>query len=384
MKTPESYKDVQKLTGIEMGLELVRTLGVRRILVRGDSKLMMDQIRGDCGIKNESLMKYHGKATTLAKSFAHTVFEHIPRSENEEADRLSKLATTYYEELPKEVYIEVREKRSYDEIPVKIILEESSDWRTNIAKFLLEGSLPANPSEARKVQRRSLRFWLYEGELYQKSFDGPLLLSVPQENVQNVLYEVHNGWYGSHIGKKSLATKITRMGFFWLTMTKNLADFVLKSLNSKNSVRNMAQFASTETPFSLVYDTETILPMEVGLPTWRQRGFEEEQNSRALKEQLNFIDELKDKALFTMQKYKHLMARSYNRRVKGCPFRVGDLVLKLYSASHLKYVNKLSPKWEGPYRVSLVLGPGTYELEEMDGKPVPRTWHASKLSKFYC
>ncbi|GAA0187300.1 hypothetical protein LIER_34588 [Lithospermum erythrorhizon] len=58
-----------------------------------------------------------------------------------------------------------------------------------------------------------------------------------------------------------------------------------------------------ETPFSLVYSTEAVLPAEVGLPTWRQRGFEEEKNSKALKEQLNFIDELRDKALFTIKFY---------------------------------------------------------------------------------
>ncbi|GAA0143435.1 hypothetical protein LIER_04122 [Lithospermum erythrorhizon] len=77
------------------------------------------------------------------------------------------------------------------------------------------------------------------------------------------------------------------------------------------------------------------------------------------------------------------MARSYNRRVKGRQLCVGDLVLKLYSTCHPKDVNKLSPKWEGLYRVSRFLGPGTYELDEMDGKPVPQTWHTSKLSKFY-
>ncbi|GAA0150376.1 hypothetical protein LIER_09329 [Lithospermum erythrorhizon] len=38
----------------------------------------------------------------------------------------------------------------------------------------------------------------------------------------------------------------------------------------------------------------------------------------------------------------------------------------------------------GPYHVSRVLGLDTAELEEMDGKRVPRTWHASKLRKFYC
>ncbi|GAA0184295.1 hypothetical protein LIER_31583 [Lithospermum erythrorhizon] len=69
--------------------------------------------------------------------------------------------------------------------------------------------------------------------------------------------------------------------------------------------------------------------------------------------------------------------------VKGHQFRAGDLVLKLYSASHPKDVNKLSLKWEAPYLLSRFLGLNTYEFEEMDGKPVPRTWHASKLRKFY-
>ncbi|GAA0172226.1 hypothetical protein LIER_41306 [Lithospermum erythrorhizon] len=34
---------------------------------------------------------------------------------------------------------------------------------------------------------------MYEGELYRKSFEGPLLLFVSQENITKVLYEVHNG-----------------------------------------------------------------------------------------------------------------------------------------------------------------------------------------------
>ncbi|GAA0143434.1 hypothetical protein LIER_04121 [Lithospermum erythrorhizon] len=65
---------------------------------------------------------------------------------------------------------------------------------------------------------------------------------------------------------------------------------------------NYTSHATSETPFSLVYGTEVVLPAEVGLPTWRHRGFDEIQNSRALKEQLNFIDEIRDKALFTTQK----------------------------------------------------------------------------------
>ncbi|GAA0175366.1 hypothetical protein LIER_28553 [Lithospermum erythrorhizon] len=33
------------------GLMLVKSLGVQRVVVRGDSKLVMDQIKGECGVK---------------------------------------------------------------------------------------------------------------------------------------------------------------------------------------------------------------------------------------------------------------------------------------------------------------------------------------------
>ncbi|GAA0150240.1 hypothetical protein LIER_37085 [Lithospermum erythrorhizon] len=42
-------------------LMLVKSLGIQQVLVRGDSKLIMDQIKGECGVKNETLIKYHEK-----------------------------------------------------------------------------------------------------------------------------------------------------------------------------------------------------------------------------------------------------------------------------------------------------------------------------------
>ncbi|GAA0143433.1 hypothetical protein LIER_04120 [Lithospermum erythrorhizon] len=230
------------------GLELVRSLGVRQILVRGDSKLMMDQIWGDCGIKNKSLVRYHAKATTLEKDFTRIVFEHIPRTKNEEADRLSKLATTYYDELPKEVYFEVRDRKACEEIPTKAVLEEYQDWRTDIAKFLQDGLLPADSIKARKIQQRILRFCVYEGELYRKSFEGPLLLCISQGIIQKLLYEVHSGWCGIHIGGRSLATKITRTGFFWPAMVKDSADFVQKCIACQKLGNVPHQSSTTMTP----------------------------------------------------------------------------------------------------------------------------------------
>ncbi|GAA0165004.1 hypothetical protein LIER_39894 [Lithospermum erythrorhizon] len=115
----------------------------------------------------------------------------------------------------------------------------------------------------------------------------------------------------------------------------------------------------------------------------RQARFDEERNDQRLMEVLNFTDDLRDKALYKILKCKQLLARCYNRRVKNRQFLVGDLVLRLFFASHPKEQSKLSPNSEGPYRVGRILCRGTYELEDLDGKPIVRTWHPSKLCKYY-
>ncbi|GAA0162201.1 hypothetical protein LIER_18343 [Lithospermum erythrorhizon] len=91
------------------GLEIAQTLKIKRLLVQGDSKLVIDQIRGDCGVKNEKLGKYHAKALSLLPRFDYVVFEHIPRGQKKHADHLSHLATTYFEDIPKGVHVEVRD-----------------------------------------------------------------------------------------------------------------------------------------------------------------------------------------------------------------------------------------------------------------------------------
>ncbi|GAA0153523.1 hypothetical protein LIER_11739 [Lithospermum erythrorhizon] len=212
---------------------------------------------------------------------------------------------------------------------------------------------------------------MYEGELYRKSFDGPLLLCVSQLNVQKVLYEVHSG-YGSLIGGRSLATKITLMGFFWPTMVRDSADFVLKC-EAFQKLGNIPQQSPT---------TMTPIIKPIPFAMWGIDLVGKLPKAKGSAEfvvvAVDYFSKWAEAAPLTKIKEGDIM------RVKGRQFRVGNLVLKLYSASYLKDVNKLRPKWEGPYHVSRVLGPDTFELEEMDGKPVPRTWHASKLSKFYC
>jgi hypothetical protein len=60
---------------------------------------------------------------------------------------------------------------------------------------------------------------------------------------------------------------------------------------------------------------------------------------------------------------------------------VGDLVLR--RVQNTKGINKLSPRWEGPYRVAQVSKLGTIRLETEDGKPVPNLWSIEHLRKYH-
>ncbi|GAA0154318.1 hypothetical protein LIER_12335 [Lithospermum erythrorhizon] len=76
----------------------------------------MDQVKGVCGVKHEPLVKYHMNVIQQPKGFKKVIFEHIPHAQNVEADHLSRLATTYYDELPRGVYVKVREVPAYEEV----------------------------------------------------------------------------------------------------------------------------------------------------------------------------------------------------------------------------------------------------------------------------
>ncbi|GAA0175349.1 hypothetical protein LIER_28538 [Lithospermum erythrorhizon] len=121
----------------------------------------------------------------------------------------------------------------------------------------------------------------------------------------------------------------------------------------------------------------------VCLPNIRQISYEKDHNNTRMRELLDFGDEGRDRAIAKMQKYKQTMARFYNRRVRNRQVVADDLVLRMYKASRARDINKLNPKWEGPYRVTKVVGPGNYILEELSGKKIEHIWHGIYLKK-YC
>jgi len=73
-------------------LEAAVELGFRRVDVRGDSELVVRQVRGEYETRNPTLRERRVTARELLERFDDWSIEHVPRSVNERADRLASEA----------------------------------------------------------------------------------------------------------------------------------------------------------------------------------------------------------------------------------------------------------------------------------------------------
>ena len=89
---PEETNNVAEYSGLIAGLAACLEIGVKDVHVKGDSKLVINQVNGHWKVKNENLMRYHRVARRLADRFEHFKAEHVYREFNTHADRLSNEA----------------------------------------------------------------------------------------------------------------------------------------------------------------------------------------------------------------------------------------------------------------------------------------------------
>jgi probable phosphoglycerate mutase len=84
--------NVAEYRGLLAALEWARQHGHRRIHVRSDSLLLVQQMLGRFKVKHPGLLPLHAKARLLAHDIGSVTFEHVGRALNAHADRLANAA----------------------------------------------------------------------------------------------------------------------------------------------------------------------------------------------------------------------------------------------------------------------------------------------------
>ena len=109
---------------------------------------------------------------------------------------------------------------------------------------------------------------------------------------------------------------------------------------------------TSETPFNLAYRSDVVIPVEVGLISYRVAHYEEKENEKQLSLNLNLMDAVRTDVEQRVARYKNLMTKYHDALVKPRHFNIGDLILKRVSlATKDPTHGKLGPNWEGPYKV---------------------------------
>ena len=111
------------------------------------------------------------------------------------------------------------------------------------------------------------------------------------------------------------------------------------------SYRTTPRSATQETPFSLTYGAEAVIPAEILTPSPRLTAYVAEVNGEERQLDLDLIDEKRDLASARIASYKNTLAHYYNARVKHRRFLPGDLVLRQNSVSRGEPHGNLGPKW---------------------------------------
>ena len=92
--TPEASNNVAEYSGIIHGLRWLIGHGYNQfhVIVRGDSKLVINQLNGTFKVKAPRIVELYKKAANLAAQFGDIHFEWVDRELNSDADLLSRIA----------------------------------------------------------------------------------------------------------------------------------------------------------------------------------------------------------------------------------------------------------------------------------------------------
>lgn len=84
--------NVAEYMALILGVREAKKLGAKKIRVRGDSELVIRQLRGEYRVKNPGLKHLFDQVQELLNAFESVSFEHVVREKNSLADRLANRA----------------------------------------------------------------------------------------------------------------------------------------------------------------------------------------------------------------------------------------------------------------------------------------------------
>jgi ribonuclease HI/transposase InsO family protein len=255
------------LSGPKTAIEI----GIKRLDVRGDSQLVIDQVMKNVNCHNDKMEAYCKAVRALEDKFYGIELNHVPRRYNEEVDELTKIALGRItvppnvfawdiaqpsvnlephpssckepsgapsspagaepmdEDPSSEAYVlSLLEGYGADEAEAMDIepIPSERDWRDKYIAWMDRGELPSDRSEAKRIARIAKFFTLVDDELYKRAASGILQRCVPIPQGRELLRDIHGGICGHHAAPRTLVGNAFRQGFYWPTTVADASEIV--------------------------------------------------------------------------------------------------------------------------------------------------------------
>jgi ribonuclease HI len=253
------------------GLKITIETGIKRLDVRGDSQLVIDQVIKNASCHDDKMEAYCKAVRALEGKFYGVKLIHMPRRYNEEADKLARIASGQIT-VPPNVFArdvaqpsinletcpssheepsgppssptgtEPMDEDPSNEAYVLSLLEgygtdeveamdtgpalNEGDWRDKYITWMDRGEMPSDRSEARCIASMAKSFALVDGELYRRAVSGVLQRCVPIPHGRDLLRDIHAGVCGHHAAPRTLVGNAFRQGFYWPTAIADTSEIV--------------------------------------------------------------------------------------------------------------------------------------------------------------
>ncbi|KAM2997160.1 hypothetical protein FF2_043881 [Malus domestica] len=88
------------------------------------------------------------------------------------------------------------------------------NWQSSIIYYLVNGTLPTERLEFRKLQIKVARNYMWSDILFQRSYNEPYLRCLTPPDDLKVLSSIHEGICGNHFRGRSLEQKAFNVGYY--------------------------------------------------------------------------------------------------------------------------------------------------------------------------
>jgi ribonuclease HI len=226
------------------GLRLAVSLGIKRLLVYGDSAVVINQVNKSWDRNKENMDAYCLEVCKLENKFYGLEFHHIVRDNNVAADVLSKLGSTRAQ-VPAGVFVHELHAPSIPEraptttdpaLPPagQEVMMIDVDWRQPFIDYIREQKVPIDKNLAEQIIRRAKSYVLVGDKLYRRgATSGVLMKCVPREEAKDILEDIHKGICSNHASSRTLVSKAFRQDFYWPTALGDAEELIRRCQGCK-------------------------------------------------------------------------------------------------------------------------------------------------------